>query len=163
MHRFLSLLYTDSTLTITTLTQLLNKVECWDIFHSWLRIPTSKYRAMMHHLPNDAERVGALCEWFLSNYPAPSWNVVAQALYDSKQHALLDVVRRHYLKGQFHGSLYQIQLWLSKTCQYFYVFYHLHFSEIRAIRFYKNIKVESQLSNYIQASYFFHVKLLWSC
>ena len=95
-----SLLCTDPTLTITTLTQLLTSVQHWDEFRIYLYIPDSKYEAM-EQFPDGTERVKALCEWYLTNHPAPSWNDVARGLYFSEEHALLDVVRRHYLKGQY--------------------------------------------------------------
>ena len=66
----------------------------------YLCIPDSKYEALKKQHPDGAQLKKAMCEWYLANYPAPSWRDVADKLYISKEHAVLDVLRMHYLKGQ---------------------------------------------------------------
>lgn len=91
---------TDHSLTLANLTQLLNNVEDLDSFHQHIRIPSSKYQTIKKEYFNRAERSKALCEWYLAHHPAPSWGDIADALYVSEEHAVLDVLRMHYLKGQ---------------------------------------------------------------
>ena len=91
---------TDPTLTLTSLTQLLGSVEDWDLFSAGLDIPYSVY--WQHR--DEAQHVQGLCEWYLTHHPAPSWLHVATALYLSREHDVLEVLRSqvHYLKGGSH-------------------------------------------------------------
>ncbi len=100
-HDDLSSSCTDDTLTLANLTQLLNNVEHWDIFRRYLHIPDSKYKALKQQHPDGAQWKKAVCVWYLTHHPAPSWSDVAIALYFSAEHAVLDVLRMHYLKGQW--------------------------------------------------------------
>ena len=94
-------LCTDPTLTLSNLTQLLNNVEDWDQFHKHAHIPNAMYEAIKKEHSNGAKQKKALCEWYLAHNPAPSWKHVAVGLYLSEEHAILDVLRMHYLKGQY--------------------------------------------------------------
>ena len=50
----------------------------------------------------------ACCEWYLTNHPAPSWSHVAESLYESKNHDVLEVLKDQVpsLKGESHGVLH---------------------------------------------------------
>ena len=50
---------------------------------------------------NVTERNKALCEWYLTNHPAPSWRHIAEGLYGAGEHEVLEVLRDqvHYFKG----------------------------------------------------------------
>ena len=49
----------------------------------------------------------ALCEWYLTNHPAPSWRHIADGLYGDREHEVLEVLRDqvHYLKGLLLSQL----------------------------------------------------------
>ena len=92
---------TDSTLTLSRLTSLLDSVGDWIRLHIWLDISPSKYSDIKKQHSNVTERNKALCEWYLTNHPAPSWRHIAEGLYGAGEHAVLEVLRDqvHYLKG----------------------------------------------------------------
>ena len=41
----------------------------------------------------------ALGEWYLNNHPCPSWHHVANALYEEREHGVLEVLKSRFLKG----------------------------------------------------------------
>ena len=90
---------TDSTLTISRLTSLLDSIGDLGILSDWLDIPGSKYSEKQH--ANGTKHIKALCEWYLTNHPAPSWRHIAEGLYGARKHEVLEVLRDqvHYLKG----------------------------------------------------------------
>ncbi len=100
-HDDLSSSCTDDTLTLANLTQLVNNMEDWDDFRRLICIPDSKYEALKQQHPDGAQWKKAACVWYLTEHPAPSWSHVATALYIIEEHAVLDVLRMHYLKGQW--------------------------------------------------------------
>ena len=92
---------TDSTLTLSRLTSLLDSIGNWDSLSDWLDIPDSKYNDIEKQHSNVTECNKALCEWYLTNHPAPSWRHIAEGLYGAREHGVLEVLRDqvHYLKG----------------------------------------------------------------
>ena len=103
---------TDSTLTLSRLTSLLDSVHNWDRFYVWLDTPVSKYNDIIKQHSNVTKRNKALCEFYLTNHPAPSWRHIAQGLYGAREHEVLEVLRDqgHYLKGGLLCS--QLFTWL---------------------------------------------------
>ena len=116
----------DPTLTLTSLSQLLDSVEDWFAFRIWLQTPFS-VRWDLDQYSSKAQRVQSWCEWYLTNHPAPSWLHVAGALYRSREHDTLNILRSQfqYLKGKSHLSahlsiaathvMYSVQWNLSNT------------------------------------------------
>ena len=91
---------TDPSLTLANLTQLLQDVESWFCVGLRLNIPSNSIR---YQHSSQSERVKALGEWYLNNHPCPSWRYVAHALYVSKEHRVLEVLKSRYLKGESCG------------------------------------------------------------
>ena len=94
------MIISDSTLTVSSLTSLLDSVSNWDDLFKWLNIPHSKFSDIMKHHPDVTDSNMALCEWYLTNHPAPSWGHIAQGLYGTQKHEVLEVLQVHYLKGE---------------------------------------------------------------
>ena len=94
---------TDPSLTLANLTQLLQDVRDWGGVSIDLNIPYSVRDSIESQLSDRSERVKALGEWYLNNYPCPSWRHVAHALYVWKEHEVLEVLKSHYLKGESCG------------------------------------------------------------
>ena len=90
---------TDPTPTLTSLTQLLDGVAAE--VRNYLDIPSFVYADLKRQHSDPALFEKSLCEWYLSNHPAPSWRHVAEALYRGREHDVLEVVRNQvqYLKG----------------------------------------------------------------
>ena len=92
---------TESTLTLSRLSSLLDSVNDWHTLSYWLDIPSSKYNVIKSQHFNVTERNKALCDWYLTNHPAPSWRHIAEGLYGAGEHEVLEVLRDqvNYLKG----------------------------------------------------------------
>ena len=97
---------TDPSLTLTNLTQLLEDVRnLLDVtIKFYLDIPPSVYSSIDTQQSSESERRKAYWEWYLNNHPCPSWRHIANALYMSREHGVLEVLKSRYLKGE-SGSL----------------------------------------------------------
>ena len=65
--------YSDSTLTLQNLTIVLKDVKEWYRLGVWLDVPESRCDVMTG--------IESMLEEWLQNHPAPSWKLVAWALY----------------------------------------------------------------------------------
>ena len=95
----------DPTLTLTTLSKLLKDVN-WGRLHYRLDIPISVYYTIWNKYPNDKEaKARAYSDWYLNQHPAPSWELVAYALYNAEEHDMLAMLKDQVpsLKGESHG------------------------------------------------------------
>ena len=95
---------TDPSLTLTNLTQLLEDVRDLEYVADYLDIPDSVYDRIKAQESSESERREACWEWYLNNHPCPSWRHIANALYTSREHGVLEVLKSRYLKGEC-GSL----------------------------------------------------------
>ena len=95
---------TDPSLTLTNLTQLLEDVRNSIGVSGYLDIPDSVYSSIITQQSSESERRKACWEWYLNNHPCPSWHHIANALYMSYKHGVLEVLKSRYLKGEC-GSL----------------------------------------------------------
>ena len=95
---------TDPSLTLTNLTQLLEDVRDLVAVSDYLQISYSVYNSIITQQSSGSERRKACWEWYLNNYPCPSWRHIAYALYMSEEHGVLEVLKSRYLKGEC-GSL----------------------------------------------------------
>ena len=95
---------TDPSLTLTNLTQLLEDVKNFGLVTDYLDIPRSVYGSIYTQQSSESERRKAYWEWYLNNHPCPSWRHIANALYMSREHGVLEVLKSRYLKGE-SGSL----------------------------------------------------------
>ena len=92
---------TEPSLTLTNLTQLLQDMRDLDCASHILNIPFPVY--MQSKKFSESEFVKALGEWYLKNYPCPSWRHVARGLYKEGEHGVLEVLKSRYLKGESCG------------------------------------------------------------
>ena len=65
-----------------------------------LHIPYSKQRELRQQYPVVAQRKRAYSAYYLAHHPGPSWRIIANALWRSKNHGALEVVQKLYLKGE---------------------------------------------------------------
>ncbi len=91
---------TDTSLTLTNLTQIMEDVKMFKYgLCLYLNIPYSVYDDISKRHSDEPQK-NALWEWYLNNHPSPSWRHIANALYHSNVHDVLDVMRSRYLKGE---------------------------------------------------------------
>ena len=84
----------DPTLTLDNLLSVLERVTDWYGLGLWLDVPESKRDVMM-------EKESMLREW-LDNHPAPSWELLAWALYRSRSGRLTEhSVLKHHIYGRY--------------------------------------------------------------
>ena len=92
----LSLICSDPTLTLDNLLSVLERVTDWKEVGEWLGVPWTRLYVMM-------EKASMLREW-LDNHPAPSWELLAWALYRSggerlTEHSVLRQIYGRYVTG----------------------------------------------------------------
>ena len=80
----------DHTLTVDNLLAALQSVTDWHRLGQWLDVPRSRRDAM-------SGMEGLIREW-LKHHPAPSWKLVAWALYRTQQ------VTKHNVLKQLYGT-----------------------------------------------------------
>ena len=66
----------------------------------WLHIPQSKRRELWQQYPAVGQRKRAYSAYFLTHHPAPSWWIIATALYRNQELGALEVVQKLYLRGE---------------------------------------------------------------
>ena len=67
----------------------------------WLHIPVSKQKELEQQYPVvSQQRKRAYSAYYLAHHPGPSWRIIANALWRSKEHGALEVVQKLYLKGE---------------------------------------------------------------
>ena len=79
----------------------------WHGLGHYLDVPGSIRNEIEKKYSDDAQRKQVMLEEWRNHHPAPSWMLVANALYsgyigdvNGKHHKLLQVVKRKYLKGE---------------------------------------------------------------
>ena len=91
--------YIEPSLTLDTLTSVLDGVQRLDDVREWIQIPYSKGDELKHQYDSrQLPRVYSTV--FLTDNPSPSWSTVAYALCEAGEHGALEVVQKLYLKGQ---------------------------------------------------------------
>ena len=66
----------------------------------WLHIPLSKQEELQQQYPVVAQLKQAYSAYHLTHHPAPSWRIIATALYVAKELGALEVVQKLYLRGE---------------------------------------------------------------
>ena len=66
----------------------------------WLHIPDSKQEEIEQQYPDVAQSRRAYCVYYLTNHPAASWVIVANALWKAGELESLEMVQKLYLKGE---------------------------------------------------------------
>ena len=97
----------EATLTVANLCSMLEEVVEWDRLGYCLEIPSLIRSEIKKKYSNDPRCKRAMLEEWRSHHPAPSWMLVANALYgrfmsgnSGKYHKLLHLVKEKYLKGK---------------------------------------------------------------
>ena len=98
-------LLSDATLTVSNLNEVLEEVErVIDLgetcLSDYLHIPQSKQEEITDQYSDESQHKHAIIEEFINNHPAPSWRLVAEGLYKTKDNRALQIVKQKYLKGK---------------------------------------------------------------
>ena len=92
-------MHTEPSLTLDTLSSILDGVQSLDDVGEWLQIPDSK-RYELQRQYDRRQLPRAYSTVFLTDNPSPSWSTVAFALWEEGEHGALEVVQKLYLKGE---------------------------------------------------------------
>lgn len=92
--------YTEPTLTVDNLTSLLEGVHNLDGMAIELDIPYHKQSEIKKEYGSDAETKQRYWVYWLTHHPCPSWTLMANALYRSLEHEILQMLLKMYLKGR---------------------------------------------------------------
>ena len=91
----LSPLSPDPTLTVVSVTAVLESVGDWYGLGRWLEVPWPVLDVIRDSHRDDRECKTALAEYFVSSMPGASWITLAGALYHEEESAALLAVGRH--------------------------------------------------------------------
>ena len=90
----------EPSLTLDNLTSVFDGVvKNMDDVGAWLHIPFSKQHELQQQYGRQQIR-RAFSVYFMSHHPAPSWLIIANALWQAREHGALEVVHKLYLKGE---------------------------------------------------------------
>ena len=93
----------EPSLTLDNLTSVLDGVENMDYLlggvADWLHIPDSK-KSELQQQYDGRELKRAYTTYYITQHPAPSWRIVALALWEEVELGALEVVQKLYLKGE---------------------------------------------------------------
>ena len=65
----------------------------------WIDIPESKRNLIEQQYSSESQRSRACWEAYVNNHPFPTWQLLAEALYQHDHIEELKVVVKKYLKG----------------------------------------------------------------
>ena len=88
---------------LENLNTILEGVKKWERgVVAWLHIPYAKQQELKEQYPINvfAQRRRAYLAYFLTHHPAPSWRIIATALYIGEELGALEVVQKLYLRGE---------------------------------------------------------------
>ena len=112
----------EATLTVANLCSVLEEVVEWDDLGRYLRVPVSIRNEIKKKYSDDAQCKQAMLEEWRNHHPAPSWMLVAYALYSGliggvwgKYRNVLQVVKEKFLKGNIflHMSHCLVEVYMS--------------------------------------------------
>ena len=94
----------EPSLTLDNLTSVFDGVEYMDGdllvgVADWLHIPDSKQRELKQQY-DGRQRKRVYITYYITQHPAPSWRIVALALWQAGELGALEVVHKLYLKGE---------------------------------------------------------------
>ena len=92
-------MHTEPSLTLDTLTSVLDGVQDLDGVGVYLQIPYSQ-RDELQRQYDRRQLPRAYSTVFLTDNPSPSWSTIALALWVVGEHGALEVVQKLYLKGE---------------------------------------------------------------
>ena len=94
-------MWTELSLTHDNLAEVQSKVKDWDIvgLPMQLGIQSELTKELEEKYPDPTQRTEALIKVFLDDSPAPSWELVCQALYTIGEYDVLEFVQNKYHKG----------------------------------------------------------------
>ena len=108
-------MFPESSLTPENLSTVLDVMSDgrWEEFGRCVNTPYSELRRIRREYTNDRERKQALIHSFISSHPAPSWSLVAWALYlagsiytdDGNCHKALDRLQQLFPTGEIFDVL----------------------------------------------------------
>ena len=90
----------DPTLTLERLLTATKGVKDWSHLGNLIDIPWSKLEEIGSLYSDDDQRLRAVLEVWLNTHPAPSWSLLAEGLYRSREHDVLQRVREQYITGR---------------------------------------------------------------
>ena len=94
-------MFPELSLTPKNLSTVLDSMDdgLWDVFSHYVNIPGSELGRIQSQYSSDRERKQAAINSLISGHPAPSWRLVAHALYQMGSHRALDRLQQLFPTG----------------------------------------------------------------
>ena len=95
----------DATLTISNLSIAVKAVDDWRILGVLLGVPLSRLDQLQQQASDSVTGKQMMLHELLTSHPAPSWDIVTEALYRGgdfhpEWHSILMEVKKHYGRGE---------------------------------------------------------------
>lgn len=84
--------------------EALKPIKDWDALGMWIDVPRKRRESIRRIHRRDPERKRAMFEELLEHHPAPSWHLIARALYilaEPLEHRLLKTLYEKYVTGMY--------------------------------------------------------------
>ena len=95
----------ESTLTVENLTRILKDVQDPEHVALWLAVTSVQLNFIKVTYKNEFQCNRGFWEYFLNHHPAPSWKVVAVALWRTVEYETLEMVQKLYLTSKFTSNM----------------------------------------------------------
>ena len=93
--------HTESSLTLDNLVSILKDIQTPVSVAAWLAVSDIELDLTIATYEDVSQCSRAFWEYFLNHHPAPSWKVVAVALWRTENYEVLEKVMTMYLKRKF--------------------------------------------------------------
>ena len=93
-------LFTDLTLTFNNVTAVMKDVQRWKRVAWWIGVSPSKWNELQSKNSTTDQAKQACWDYWIHHHPAPSWRMLADALYVEREHGALELLLMNYLKGE---------------------------------------------------------------
>ena len=126
-------MFPELSLTPENLSTVLDSMDdgLWGVFGYYVNIPGSEQERIQSQNSSDRERKQATINYLISGHPAPSWRLVAHALYqmcNDSCHRALDCLQQLFPTGTA-TPLYNVHCTCSESvldvCMCMYMYIHM--------------------------------------
>ena len=95
---------TDPSLTVKNMSEIMKDIGVkWRWVSINIGIPSDEIESISKKHGTDASKCGAAAwEYWLDNHPAPSWTLLADALYENMEHDALKLLKQKYPVGKYY-------------------------------------------------------------
>ena len=82
--------------------EVLNSIQRWDCIATSLGVPSNQIKNIKKQCEDNESRCGVTAwQYWLDRHPAPSWALVADAVYENTEHEALKELKKKHPEGMW--------------------------------------------------------------